>query len=221
MIEPYPLCWIPNKTRTPSYKRKRSQFQVSFAKARDDLLDLLVELKRLNATNIIISSNVETRQDGLPYSGRRNPDDPGVAVYFRSFKKEYALGCDKWDRVKDNIRAIGCHINALRGIERWGVSSVEEAFEPFLLPIASGNPTFYERRSSPELASPTYQSGGQNDTFSMWWTVLNVSPNASVEEIKQAYKKLSLTHHPDVGGDRTAWERLSKAYQEALRLVSV
>lgn len=128
-----------------------------------------------------------------------------MAVYFKSFKKEYALGCDKWDRVKDNIRAIGKHIEALRGIERWGVSSVEEAFEPFLLPTAS----------------PTYQSGRQNDTFSMWWTVLNVSPNASVEEIKQAYKKLSKIHHPNAGGDRAQWERLSKAYQEALKLVSV
>lgn len=107
--------------------------------------------------------------------------------------------------MKDNVRAIGKHIEALRGIERWGVSSVEEAFEPFLLPTAS----------------PTYQSGGQNDTFSIWWTVLNVSPNATVEEIKQAYKKLSLTHHPDVGGDREKWERLSKAYQEALKLVNV
>ena len=190
MIEPYPLNWITEKPRTPSNKRKRSQFQVSFAKARDDLL---VELKRLNAVNIVISSNVETRQDGLPYARRKDPDDPGVAVYFRSFKKEYALGCDKWDKVKDNIRAISCHISALRGIERWGVSSVEEAFEPFLLPTAS----------------PTYQQNRQNDSFSTWWTVLNVSPNASVDEIKQAYKKLSLTHHPDAGGDREKWEQLS------------
>jgi hypothetical protein len=217
MTKPYPLNWIPGKSRTPSYKRKRSQFQVSFTKARDDLL---IELKRLEATQIVISSNVEIRRDGLPYSNRRNPDDPGAAVYFKSFKKEYVLGCDRWDRVKDNLRAIGKHIEALRGIERWGVSSVEEAFEPFLLPTAS----------------PTYRQNLQNDTFSSrllskstltqnatysWWTVLNVSPNASVEEIKQAYKKLSLTHHPDVGGDRNEWERLSKAYQEALKLVSV
>ena len=195
--EPYPLNWIPGKPRTPSYKRKRSQFQVSFAKARDELL---VELSRLSATQIVISSDVPLRQDGLPYARYREPDDPGVAVYFKTFKKEYALSCDRWDRVKDNIRAIGKHIKALRGIERWGVSSVEEAMMPFLLPTAS----------------PTYQQNRQNDLFSMWWTILNVSPNATVEEIKCAYKKLSLTHHPDAGGDRELWERLSKAYSEAL-----
>ena len=190
MTEPYPLNWITEKPRTPSYKRRRSQFQVSLAKARDDLL---IELKKLKASNIVISSNVETRQDGLPYARRKDPDDPGVAVYFKTFKKEYALSCDRWDKVKDNIRAIGKHIEALRGIERWGVSSIEEAFEPFLLPTAS----------------PTYQQNRQNDSFSTWWTVLNVSPNAGVEEIKQAYKKLSLTHHPDAGGNRQKWEQLS------------
>ena len=152
MIEPFPLNWIPEKQRTPSNKRKRSQFQVNFAKARNDLLG---ELKRLKATNIVISSNVETRQDGLPKASFKEPEDPGIAVYFRSFKKEYALSCDRWDKVKDNVRAIGKHIKALRGIEvergrgflalsnrlveRWGVSSVEEAFEPFLLPTRTSH----------------------------------------------------------------------------------
>lgn len=131
MIEPYPLQWIPGKPRTPSHQRKRSQFQVSFAKARDGLL---LELSRLGASNIIISSNVQTRRDGLPYANFREPDDPGVAVYFKTFKKEYALSCDRWDRAKDNLRAIGKHIEALRGIERWGVSSIEESFQPYLLP---------------------------------------------------------------------------------------
>lgn len=72
---------------------------------------------------------------------------------------------------------------------------------PFLLPICEA--------VSFRTASPTYRHNRQDDTFSMWWTVLNVSPNATVEEIKQAYKKLSLTHHPDAGGDRITWERLS------------
>ena len=77
MIEPFPLNWIPGKLRTPSHQRKQSQFQVSFAKARDGLL---LELSRLGASNIIISSNVQTRKDGLPYANFREPDDPGVAV---------------------------------------------------------------------------------------------------------------------------------------------
>lgn len=87
MPSPYPLDWIPGKPRTPSYKRKRSLFQVNFAKARDDLLS---ELKKLRATKIVISCNIPTRQDGLPYAKFKKPEDSGVAVYFRSFQKDYA-----------------------------------------------------------------------------------------------------------------------------------
>ena len=131
MIETYPLTWKSEKPRTLANKRKRSQFTVNFAKSRDELL---TELSRMGASNIIISSNAPTRRDGLPYANFSEPDDPGVAVYFRVFNQEYSLTCDRWDRVKDNLRAIGKHIEALRGIERWGVSSVEEIFAPYLLP---------------------------------------------------------------------------------------
>lgn len=52
-------------------------FQVNFAKARDDLLS---ELKKLRATKIVISCNIPTRQDGLPYAKFKKPEDSGVAV---------------------------------------------------------------------------------------------------------------------------------------------
>lgn len=36
---------------------------------------------------------------------------------------------------------------------------------------------------------------------------------ASIAEIKKAYRKLTLTHHPDKGGDEKRFLRISKAYQ--------
>ena len=42
--------------------------------------ELIWELKRLGARGMVLSTNVELRQDGLPYSNRRRPEDPGVAV---------------------------------------------------------------------------------------------------------------------------------------------
>lgn len=140
---------------------------------------------------MVISTNVPLRQDGLPYAsaGAVNVADPGAAVYFSVEEKRYVLACDKWDKVKDNLRAIAKHIEALRGIDRWGVTSVEEAFSPFLL--------------------PSEQRG--------WWTVLGVSKNATKDQVKQAFKQLSLKFHPDrETGDRAKWDEINNAYEQAM-----
>ncbi len=42
---------------------------------------------------------------------------------------------------------------------------------------------------------------------------LNISNNASLEQIKTAYRKLAIIHHPDKGGDSDTFKNLSEAYQ--------
>ena len=46
------------------------------------------------------------------------------------------------------------------------------------------------------------------------YTILGIQPNASQEEIKKAYRKLSLKHHPDRGGDEEKFKELSAAYEQ-------
>lgn len=57
--------------------------------------------------------------------------DRGAAVYFEMKGKPVSLACDKWNRVEDNIWAIAKHIEALRGQQRWGVGSIEQAFRGY------------------------------------------------------------------------------------------
>jgi hypothetical protein len=100
--------------------------------------ELFHELRLLGATEVILSTNIELTQKGLPYSNRRQPDDPGVAVFFKLKKQSLALACDKWDRVADNVWAIALHINAIRGQSRWGVGTIEQAFMGYAaLPAAT------------------------------------------------------------------------------------
>ncbi len=46
-----------------------------------------------------------------------------------------------------------------------------------------------------------------------WYKILNVSKNASFDEIKFAYKKLILLNHPDKGGDEEKFKKIQEAYE--------
>jgi hypothetical protein len=44
-------------------------------------------------------------------------------------------------------------------------------------------------------------------------TVLGVGPNASLDEIRDAYRTKSKKHHPDLGGDEWAFRMVTRAYE--------
>jgi hypothetical protein len=46
--------------------------------------------------------------------------------------------------------------------------------------------------------------------------VLGVRPGAPLEEIKAAFRRKALAHHPDHGGDAAAFIRLTRAYERLL-----
>lgn len=46
-----------------------------------------------------------------------------------------------------------------------------------------------------------------------YYNVLGVSKDASQDEIKKKYRKLSLQHHPDRGGDADKFKEISEAYE--------
>ena len=45
-----------------------------------------------------------------------------------------------------------------------------------------------------------------------YYSILGVSKNASEKELKQAYKKMSMQHHPDRGGDEAKFKEVNEAY---------
>jgi len=202
-ITRFPLVWPNNVPRTAPQLRTRPQFdERTFPAARDFVQ---AEINRLNKRRhdynddgIIISCNKRFLASG----GREvaEPADPAVAVYFtlrfarngKWHERPCVLSCDKWIRLGYNLMAIGKDIDAQRARERWGCTTVEQAFQGYL--------------AIPE------KCGG-----AAWWTVLGINPNASQSQVKDAYKAKALTGaHPDKGGTQETWLIIQTAYDQAM-----
>ena len=52
----------------------------------------------------------------------------------------------------------------------------------------------------------------QQDT-NEYYNILNVEKTATIPEIKKAYYKLALTHHPDKGGDPEKFKLITEAFE--------
>lgn len=195
MTQAYPLQWPPMWPRTEPYKRQRAAFLFSQEKAQQQIV---AEVRRLGGTNLVISTNIAIRKDGLPYTNQPKLTDPGVAIYFTLKGQARSFACDRWDLVKDNMKAIANTIEALRGIERWGSSKmVDQAFAGF-------------------TALPAPESAIARD----WPQVLNVMVPTSRQDVDIAYRKLAKQYHPDTpGGSETKMIELNQAYEQAKKVV--
>lgn len=52
-----------------------------------------------------------------------------------------------------------------------------------------------------------------NTSNKTYYEILGVSSQASTDEIKKAFKKLAVKHHPDAGGDEAVFKEISEAYE--------
>lgn len=200
----YPLAWPSTWPRTPAGRRAPAKFRSTQAKSgtygnyreaseikMTDARDRLQrELDLIRAQSQILSTNVQLRLDGLPRAGQSEPHDPGVAVYFSLNGRPIVLACDRWTRVAGNIAAIAAHLDAMRGMDRWGVGSVEQLF------------TGYAALPAP-LAPDDWRTLLRNPT--------------TLAAAEATYRELMRAAHPDTGGSQAAAATLNAAIAEARR----
>lgn len=191
MASAYPLEWPAGWPRTPNAEQKSgAQFKTTFERARRDLS---AELRRLGADNVVISSWLAIRGDGMPYAdqARRRIPDPGVAVYFTFKGRQMVMARDAYWSVHENLRSIGIAIEHMRGLERHGGGTMmERAFEGFAaLP-------------APDHFDPL--------------AVLGLKPGATRAEIEAKFREMAMRHHPDAGGDAGQFDAVKKARDAAL-----
>lgn len=191
MTEAFPLQWPPGKPRTPRARIELSRF--SPGDRPQECRAVQEELARLGARNVVISTNIRLRNDGLPYANDKAPADQGVAVYFTYAGGQKCFACDRWWTIEENLRAVWKSIEAIRGLERWGSKSfVDAAFTGFAALPAPG-------------------------AARAWWDVLGVSQHATVDQINAAYREKAKSAHSDAGGSDAAMSELNVARDQGLK----
>lgn len=199
----HPLTWPEGWKRTPSSERKKATFSQY-----DKRLTVMVGISRVmsqleklgvQADDVIVSTNLRTRMDGLPRGNEPKPADCGVAVYWQKSDREpmRCMAVDRYDEVADNLAAIAATLDALRAIERHGGAAIlDRAFTGFAA-----------------LPAP---AAGRRD----WWTVLELSSMATAADIEAAHRRLRSLHHPDRGGDAALMAEINAARDEALKSIN-
>ncbi|NJC36433.1 hypothetical protein GGR60_000923 [Xanthomonas arboricola] len=196
-----PLSWPAGWKRTPGAQRDKARFRKS-ARVRytgqgesarvlsvaEGVDRVRLELQRMGIddADLVISTNLELRLDGLPRSNQREPADPGVAVYwldrFDRTQPPKCMAIDRYDRVADNLAAVAATLEAMRAIERHGGAAIlERAFAGF---AALPGPAEFNWR---DVLDPHDPEG--------------------------SYRRLRSQHHPDNGGNADTFQRVQSAWQ--------
>jgi len=129
--------------------------------------------------------------------------DPGVVVRYNRttrqngllVKRSIVLPCDKWLRVRDNLKAILSTIKNLEKISEWGVPEIQERT--------------YEAIAVPALPAPP-----------SCWAILGVPRGATEKQINDAWRVKCRELHPDMGntnGSAKAQAEVNVARDNALK----
>lgn len=216
MITSYPLTWPEGWPRTAPGSFKIGRFSTrkqhtgsTYARSQNitvsEAVDrLLAELERMgiDRQDIIVSTNIKTRLDGMPRSGEKTPSDAGSAVYWQTRAgAKRVMAIDQYGDVASNLAAIAATLDAMRAIERHGGAQIlDRAFTGFTaLPAPSTN----SKRN--------------------WKDVFGFTGSTAVDRLllKSKYQYQASIRHPDKGGSHDAMAELNVAYEEAKKELGI
>lgn len=168
----------------PACAYRRSQFSASLSKT---LRLLSRELGFLQAKQLVILLDVSERDIRLDGAPRANAKvgEPCVAVSFESKHGPVRMVTGEYSTWQDNLRAIALSLEALRAVDRYGVSKSGEQYRGWRAIPMSTDPA--------EAIQTTDQAQAVLDAFG--------------NDLRRAIRET----HPDHGGDETEFRKVIRA----------
>lgn len=192
----------------PTRSRQSSPFRAGWGST----LELLEkELRALQAKDVLLQTfhtENQLRHDGLPYANARTPDNPGVILTFNSKHGPLSFPCDTYRSWQDNIRAIALAMEALRKVDRYGVTKSDEQYRGWkALPGSGGTSnTLTAEEAARIVADLAYRVGGGPHAYAAAERILR-----DPAELRARYREAARGAHPDAGGSTEEFQRLQLA----------
>jgi hypothetical protein len=176
----------------------------------DGTLDLLAtEIGYLDGTEPIViqvdAPEGMLRRDGM-LRARARVSHPGVVISFGSrfgplryatdaYERQWSGGLDGWQA---NVRAIALALEALRAVDRYGVSKRGEQY------------TGWRAIAAP---APMFASAGEAVAWMRGYAAELFGPEGATRwngSLGPLYRAMAKRMHPDLGGPRADWDRLDE-----------
>lgn len=159
---------------------------------------LLREVKHLAGRDLVIEADVgesDITLDGRRIRASARPDTPAIRVAFESKYGPLTYATDRFWHWIDNIRAIALGLEALRKVDRYGITKRGEQYAGWKQ-LPSGSQTMTTDAARTLLATVSGCDVGL--------------PGGHAED--RAFRRARAAAHPDRhNGDRTLWDRVEQA----------
>lgn len=179
--------------------------RATFRAGWEETLDLLkAEVIVLDGDVIACQIDIaeaQVRRDGMLRSTARVSGFQGVKVSFDSRYGPLTYATDTFDFWKDNVRAIALGLQALRAVDRYGITKSGEQYRGWN--AISATPV--EDTLTPESARLVFA-----DALRVRQEMIDVELSTR-EGIAKTYRLAAKLHHPDVGGSESVMRLITKA----------
>jgi hypothetical protein len=149
---------------------------------------------------------VDVREDEIRLDGQiranARPGSPAVAVSFEPKDGPLLFVCGRFDHWQDNVRAIAKGLEALRMVDRYGITQSDEQYRGFRA-LPSGVPMPAPKMTLEDAARFLILHGDCPTTVEKM-----LSGKGAVDV---AYRRAAKKLHPDAGGDAELFTKATEA----------